>query len=228
MKQMLNKLIAGDARKLIKEIPDNRIDLILTDPPYGLNQSEHDNAENFYELEDELYRVLKPDGALVFFWSVKKLDEPFKRLKRFKFVWQIICEFLSTVSKSRIGDRKYAPVLVFEKTRCEVRSKKVDIIFSTELPLVVGKIGNPQFKPTVAISELIRMFSRENEIILDPFAGFGSILLCAKLWNRKFIGFEIDPKHYAIASEILKTMRVPFIGNEKELDKKQLNIFVRN
>ena len=62
----------GDAMELIKEIPDNSIDLIMTSPPYGLRKKkEYNNAdpevyvEWFMPFAKEFYRVLKPTGSFV-------------------------------------------------------------------------------------------------------------------------------------------------------------------
>jgi DNA modification methylase len=59
----LNKIFLGDALDLIKNIPSETIDLILTDPPYGLNKdiAYDESLELFYKILPELYRVLKND-----------------------------------------------------------------------------------------------------------------------------------------------------------------------
>jgi site-specific DNA-methyltransferase (cytosine-N4-specific) len=62
----------GDSLKLIKRIPDNSIDLIMTSPPYGLRKKkEYNNAdpevyiEWFMPFAEEFLRVLKPTGSFV-------------------------------------------------------------------------------------------------------------------------------------------------------------------
>jgi len=68
----LGKAYLGDTLKLIKNIPDNSINLIVTSPPYGLRKKkEYGNADPeqyvkwFMPFADEFYRVLKPDGSFV-------------------------------------------------------------------------------------------------------------------------------------------------------------------
>jgi len=223
----VNTIINKDCVEVIKGLPDSSIDLILTDPPYGLGFGEYDNAENFYNLEDELYRVLKPNSFLVFYWSVKKLNEPFQRLKRFLYCWQIICYFATTYSKSMLGDRKYIPVLVFAKgAKPKVKSRDSDFVYAVELPVVDGKIGNALFKPTGATSQLLQMFSREGDLVLDPFCGFGSIPLCCKLWNRRFIGIEKDERVYKIAKKIVETGKVGYIGKMPGIESSKQLEFV--
>lgn len=91
----------GDARELIKEIPSGSVDAIITDPPYGVGKDRFDDGEVFFELEDELYRVLRDHGWLIFFWSTKKLYEAF-RLKRFRYVWMICRSSSSQRTPSRL------------------------------------------------------------------------------------------------------------------------------
>lgn len=56
-------------------------------------------------------------------------------------------------------------------------------------------------KPIKLISHLIRLFTRENQIILDPFLGSGSHALAALQEGRKFIGFEIEKKYFDLAQK---------------------------
>lgn len=224
-----NKILLGNALELIRDIPSNSVDLILTDPPYGLGFGEFDNSEVFYEIENELWRVLKPNSFLVFYWSIKKLYEPFQKLKLFNFCWQIICYFLTTYSKSIVGSKRYIPILVYGKgLKPKVKYKHSDFIYALELPFITSKIGNVLFKPTGATSQLLQMFSREGDLVLDPFAGFGSILLSCKIWKRNFVGFEIDKRVFEIAKKIIETCKVTTIGKIPVLyDKQKELIFAK-
>ena len=48
------------------------------------------------------------------------------------------------------------------------------------------------------------MFSKEKDIVLDPFIGSGSLAVACKQLNRRYVGFEIDKKYYKIANERVK------------------------
>lgn len=68
----MGKAFAGDTLELIKHLPDNHIDLIVTSPPYGLrDKKEYGNADAeeyvnwFIPFAKEFYRVLKPTGSFV-------------------------------------------------------------------------------------------------------------------------------------------------------------------
>ena len=59
-------------------------------------------------------------------------------------------------------------------------------------------------KPVKLIEHLIKIFSKENSLILDPFVGSGTTLLACKNTNRKCIGIEINTEYYKIACSRMK------------------------
>ena len=61
------------------------------------------------------------------------------------------------------------------------------------------KIEHLTRKPIKLISHLIRLFTQENQIVLDPFLGSGSHALAALQNKRKFIGYEVEKKYFDIA-----------------------------
>lgn len=67
--KFINKIIHGDCLDIMPSIPDNSVDLVLTDPPYGINYKNWDNIDFIKFTEtwiSECFRVLKPSGTL---WS---------------------------------------------------------------------------------------------------------------------------------------------------------------
>lgn len=82
------KLINDDCLNVMKNIPDNSIDLCLTDPPYGTTACKWDNVIPFEPMWKELKRIVKDNGAICLFGS-----EPFSshlrmsNIKMFKYDW---------------------------------------------------------------------------------------------------------------------------------------------
>jgi len=74
----LNKIYLGDSEDLLKELPDNYVDLVVTSPPYD-NLRKYNgvgdtwNHEKFKKIADELARTLKPGGIIV--WNVNDKTE---------------------------------------------------------------------------------------------------------------------------------------------------------
>jgi DNA modification methylase len=66
-----------------------------------------------------------------------------------------------------------------------------------------GKIANnhPTVKPIALMEYLIKLVSKEEATILDPFMGSGSTGIAAKKLNRAFVGIEMDEGYYTIASK---------------------------
>jgi site-specific DNA-methyltransferase (adenine-specific) len=69
----LNRIICGDAAKILKKFPDDCCDMILTSPPYDSARSSKDYKESFdfKTIANELTRILKPGGTIV--WNVNDM-----------------------------------------------------------------------------------------------------------------------------------------------------------
>ena len=57
--------IQGDIHDVIKSIPDKSIDLIYTNPPFGITKCKWDKPLNWKELWIDIWRVMKPRGIVV-------------------------------------------------------------------------------------------------------------------------------------------------------------------
>ena len=71
MKIETNKVYCMDAFELLKQLPDDSVDLVLTDPPYNIGKDEWDKIDNYAEwfgsVLKEIERVLKENGSF-YFW----------------------------------------------------------------------------------------------------------------------------------------------------------------
>ena len=82
------KLMKGDCLELMKDIPDGSIDLVLTDPPFGMTKCAWDSVIPFEPMWEHLHRITKKDGAIALFGS-----EPFSsalrmsNIKNYKYDW---------------------------------------------------------------------------------------------------------------------------------------------
>jgi len=203
-------LIKGDIKNIIKTFNDCEFDAIITDPPYGIGFADYDTSSDiFFELEDEFYRILKDNSWFVFWWAVKKIPE-IAKFKKFQYRWMIVVEMKGGNRKSIVGNRVYAPIMIFSKGNPKVKAKMLDMLPALELPQFQGlKIQQSDFKPTYIQATLLKMFGGDR--VLDPFAGFGSLLLSALLSDFKgeIIGVESDDRRYEVAKIILNEMTLP-------------------
>ena len=85
---MLNQIFNEDCLEWMKRIPDWSIDCIITDPPYWSTKCSWDTIIPFDKMWEQLKRIIKPNGAIVLFWS-----EPFSsalrmsNIKMYKYDW---------------------------------------------------------------------------------------------------------------------------------------------
>lgn len=82
------KLLHGDCLKLMQDLPDGSVDLILCDPPYGTTDCTWDSVLPFTELWAAYDRLLKPNGAAVLFstqpFTTRLIDS---NAKAFRYCW---------------------------------------------------------------------------------------------------------------------------------------------
>lgn len=70
---MKTKLLNGDNIELLKNLPDNSVDSVITDPPYGLSfmNKKWDHQVPSVDFWKEVYRVLKPGGHVLSFGGTR-------------------------------------------------------------------------------------------------------------------------------------------------------------
>lgn len=198
---MLNDLINTiqniDCLEGFKKIPDRSIDLVLTDPPYGLNKqgikNDHD-LSLFYSILPESHRVLKDNSFFITFFSTKFLPYIFKN-NPFQYYWNFVLYCPNGRVMSPIGFTKYMSCVVFRKGNPKMVKRSKDIFVDTPGKMVEpdeGFINHPTPKPKTFIKEILNMFSKEGDIVLDPFIGSGSTAVACKILKRNYIGFDIN------------------------------------
>ena len=70
------------------------------------------------------------------------------------------------------------------------------------------RVDHPTQLPPRLMHRLITLFTKTNELVLDPFNGSGTTTLCAEQLNRKFIGIEKSTKYYNLSLERHNELRL--------------------
>lgn len=211
----LNEVVNKDWEEAIKQVFDNSIDLVVTDPPYGMQfQSNRrkvlyksiQNDNNLDWIESwvkELKRVCKEDAHLYIFCSWHNVDIFKQKVGAYFNVKNIlIWEKNNHGSGDLLGD--YAPkyeMIIF----CSNGSKKLNGGRDANV-LKTAKTGNenhPTEKPVNLISYLIEKSSNKGDIVLDTFAGSFSTAQACKHTKRNFICFEIEEDYCQTAKNLL-------------------------
>ena len=208
-----NQLIQGDCIEVMRRMPANSVDFVLTDPPYLVNYRDRTgrsiqndaNADWLKPAMKETYRVLKQDRLMLCFYGWSKVDEFFAAWKNagFQPVGHIV--FRKTYSsKSRFLSYQHEQAYLLAKGRPPLPKQPVgDVI---DMPYSGNKL-HPTQKPVAALAQLIRSFTLPGELVLDSFAGSASTCASALLTGRRYIGVEMDKTYYQIACDRLERVR---------------------
>jgi DNA modification methylase len=71
-----------------------------------------------------------------------------------------------------------------------------------------AKLKHPAMFPIELCSRLIDIYTKKNDVILDPFMGSGSTLVAARDKGRKAIGFDVNPSFVALAKTRLSQQKL--------------------
>lgn len=214
----INRIYNMDCMEGMKLIPDNSIDLVVTDPPYKttsrgssggtggilkdkLNMKgmvfEH-NSIKFSEWLPEVYRVLKERGHAYIMTNNKNLKDMLIEIENANFK---IFKTLIWAKNSPITNMYYMDSHEYIIFCRKGKAKRINNC-GTKSVLNIDNVKNKQH-PTEKPIDLMKIFiensSQENEIVLDPFMGVGSTAMACINTNRNYIGFELDKKYYEIA-----------------------------
>jgi adenine-specific DNA-methyltransferase len=203
----LDRVICGDASRILPQLPTRSIDLIVTDPPYGDNVSYGPKNVRIAGNEHPLlalsvmslcYRLLKRDSTAYMFCSMRHLDFVrafFERYTRFRvrdvLVWDKV-----TMNVGPAFRKQYECILVLEKGRPIYRDPRMLNLISVRR---VRDSRHPHAKPVELIKLLIRHSSDEGAVVLDPFLGTGTTAIAARETGRRFVGIELDDGYCRVA-----------------------------
>ena len=209
-------LLQMDGCSLMRLLPENSIDLIITEPPSELSE------ETYIHL---LYKVLKPQAHLYLFFNLDKdkLHTIYTTLCDMKFdvqptpcIW--VKERPQFTKNWQHTMRSQYECFFFVRKLENGESKKLarptSTIFTYKRPSIKKRI-HIQEKPIALIRNLIKLSSDPNDIVFDPFAGSASTLLAAIISQRHGFGSEINSEIFQAASGKLDTMIQATISQEE-------------
>ena len=264
----LNQIYHNDCLKMLKQLDDNSVDLIVTSPPYADNRKKtyggvpiKNYVDWFLPISAELKRVLKPNGSFIlnikertvdgergtyvmelilemrkqgwlwteeYIWH-KKNSFPGKWPNRFRDAWEKCLHFTKQKKFKMYQDAVKVPVGDWAETRLKKLSKtdiirdksKVqsgfgknvsnwigkELVYPTNVIYMATECGNVNHSaafPVSLPSWFIKLFTKEGDVVLDPFMGSGTTALAAMSLGRHFIGTEKNKQYYKTALERIK------------------------
>lgn len=228
MDDLINKIYLGDTLDLMATMPDESVDLIITDPPYGMayhgnrrneepdkwgnvdkkfDHIKNDSGEEFEDLLfayiNECNRIMKNDTAIYIFCSWHKVGF-FQAILEEHFTLKNLLVW--NKNNHTVGDLygSYAPkhelIWFCHKGRVLMQDTKrhTDVLDHDK----IYKPVHPTMKPTDMLQKFIRTSSKKDDLIFDGFMGSGSTAVAAANEGRRFIGAELEPNYHKIATDL--------------------------
>lgn len=211
---MMDEIINGDCRQVLKTLPADSVDLVLTDPPYGVGYRDRSGRSIANDIDlgpviasfRDIHRVLKNDRLCVAFYGWNKPEilagwtaagfTPVDHI-----VWR-----KNYPSSRRFLKRQHEMAYVLAKGRPPKPDQPLadvrDWVYS-------GNRVHPTEKHVDILTPLIRSFSRQGELVLDPFAGSGSTCVAAAVAGRRYCGIELEERYCEHACRRLEALTVP-------------------
>ena len=225
----INKIYQMDFREFLKQFQDKEIDLLLIDPPYGIDIGSMNFTKSIVggvaKRTDYRGHNKEWDKTTL---SKEDIDELIRVSKN-----QIIFganHFAHLLPASKcwvVWDKRTAEKYNNDFADCELIwtsfAKPARIIRWLWSGMLQGDMKNkekrvhPTQKPLYVIKKLIEMFSKETDLIVDCFAGSGTTLLASKELKRNWIGCELQEEYVKITKERLSQESLfPLAVNKKE------------
>ncbi|NMB48549.1 site-specific DNA-methyltransferase [Candidatus Kuenenbacteria bacterium] len=212
-----------------KKIPDNSVDLILTDPPYGIsrelnckNQRLGTTAKlNFDFGEWDKFNkkwfeiaIHKTKGWIISFCAKKDIGFYWNILEKndFKAIDVIVWQKPDPIplnGKTKMLNA-WEAAIIGKKAGAHFAGKCQHNIFKYQAPKGKDRI-HPTQKPTNLMEELIILTTKKGDLVLDPFMGSGTTAVACIKTGRNYIGFEIDKKYYKESLDRIKNTPRPLL-----------------
>lgn len=217
----------GDGIAGSKRLPDLSVDLLLTDPPYGISSP--------YTCEKQIPRRIRKDGSdfimpsgdfgewdhgfdpgewtsavlpkvggwAVIFCAQAQIGEYSGILARHRFnaVGTLVWHKTNPVPFNHRYKmvNAWEAAVVGKRPGTKFNGKTVHNVFTHKSPSPQHRI-HPTQKPLGLIKELVGLFSDAGDTVLDPFAGSGTTVVAAREMNRKAVAYENNREHYEAAA----------------------------
>ena len=229
-----------DCLEGLKQIPDNSIDLVVTDPPYEIQTSGagiYKQPDKQYvkelnlmkdgfspEILDELCRVLKKINIYLFCSQKQIIPLLDYFVKEKGCNWNLLTWHktnpVPACNNKYLTDTEF--ILFFREKGVKIYGE-----FKTKFTYYVTPLNqkdkksykHPTIKPLEIVENLIINSSREGDVILDPFIGSGTTAVASKKLNRNYIGFEISEEYCKIAEKRVSELEAQEINLLNWLDE---------
>jgi len=222
----------ADSRDFIQRIPDASIDLILTDPPYNLSLYSTGNLKfarrkeinndlaawdkttfTPAEWRDEFKRILKPTGNIFVFTCYNLLGQWHTvfdpEFDTFQFMVWHKTNPAPKIRRAGFLNSCELIVCMWNSGHIWNFGKQSEMHNFIESPICMGNErlkdpAHPTQKPVKRLQHIIKVATKPDAIVFDPFMGVGSSGVAALHLGRRFIGIELEERYFVAAEQRLR------------------------
>lgn len=201
-----------------------QFDAIIIDPPYEIGYTKWDKALDWKILSKQFYTLLKPTGNLIIFQGWSNVTNTISSINNFTLKnWIIYDRIKGRGAKTNLVSTREdilwyvkSQHYTFNKEPSTIRKKTGGLglkngniyralsnVWSDISPIVPWskeKEAHPTQKPIQLMERCIKIWTNENDLVLDCFMGSGSTGVACVNMNRGFIGIEIDKDYFNIST----------------------------
>ena len=227
-------LYEGDACTLLKQLPAESVDLIVTDPPFAIdftaqrlnyNRTGGNVIDGYREIPAVEYgkftrrwvkqaaRALTPSGSMYVFSGWNRLRDILEGIDAAGLVTinHLIWKYQFGVFTKNKYVTSHYHILFVVKDEKRYTFNKLDHypedVWVINREYWKGKKKTPTKLPKELVQKIIRYSSKSGDLVLDPFLGSGTVAVVARNEGRHFLGFEVVPEYVSFARDALQAGR---------------------
>jgi len=197
---MAETLLLGDCLELMAEIPAGSVNAVVTDPPYGIDYVLKWQVEHGYDRFDSMKQDFTPEPFLGYDTVVLFGANNFSD-KLPLGGWLCWDKRLSESADRMFGSPFELAWYKSRNTKAQVKMIRIQHGGAINADGRGIERVHPTQKPVVLMEQVIEMFTKRGDTILDPFMGSGTTGVACKRLGRDFIGMEINEEYFEIAKK---------------------------
>ena len=216
-------IINGDSLQILESLEDGCIDVVLTDPPYGIsyksNRSMYDDAITKRGLlndgKDEAFNLLEKtckvlsrksaDNSHLYFFCSWNVFSDFERIisKYFTIKTPLVWDKGNKGSGDLENDWGNQTELVIYCTKGKklINNRRGNVLNVSRLH--TSKMVHPTQKPVKLLKQILEVSILEGDFVVDPFMGSGSTIKACNILNIKSLGIELDKEMFITANNFI-------------------------
>ena len=217
-----DNVINGDSLKVLNDLDDGVIDIVITDPPYGINyksnSSIYDNTitkrgllndgDEAFELLDKTCEILQrktSENAHLYFFCSWTVFSKFESIigKYFTIKTPLVWDKKNLTQGDLYNDwsNQTEIILYCVKGKKGFNKRKGNLLSVSRLH--TSKMVHPTQKPVELIKHILDASALKNDFIVDPFMGSGSTIKACNEYKLKSLGIELDDEMFLIANKFI-------------------------